>query len=380
MANLLDYLNWRGDLSLDEAPFNEVDNLILSQLSYIEFQGIVPSGFGRGITIREAAERYLAADDYESRSNIGPLISAKTFELLRKIVKEERFAEMRLSGYVNQVDEEHEKQFAAMTVQLPDDTIYVAFRGTDSTLVGWKEDFNMSFLSTIPSQTSAVEYLAKAAAAYPNPIRTGGHSKGGNLAVYGALFSSGQIQKRLLAIYNNDGPGLTAETVAGIPFSGVKDRIHTIIPKSSIVGMLLEHSENYEIVDSTQVGIFQHDPFSWQVMRDTFVKMDNVSDGSQFIDKTLREWIEAMDAEQKEQFVDGLFEAIEVTNSKTLNELSEDRFKKAVMLAKSWKNFDENTKKVINQTIHLLFQMAKKNLAEKPPLGNRKSSRRKEIK
>lgn len=367
MATLFDYLDWRGDLSVLCDPFNEVDNLVLSLLAYIDFDGIVPESFqGISVTVQEAAEHFFDSGLYLERDSIGPMMSEQTIAFLKKIRNIPRFSGMKLTGYVNHVDREKETQFAAVTVLLPDDTFYAAFRGTDNNIVGWKEDFNMSFLSCVPAQEMALSYLERAAAFLNGEIRTGGHSKGGNLAVYASIFSGREIQKRILGVYSNDGPGFVEDTVRGAEFGGLKDRIHTIVPKSSIVGMLLGHGEDYEVVDSTQMGILQHAPFSWQVLGPSFVHLEQLTEGSRFADKTLREWISAMDTEQKKKFVDGLFEVVGAAECTTLTELSEDKWKNAVKIAKSWKNFDEDTKKTMQRTVQLLFQMAGRNLRSGP--------------
>lgn len=365
MANVIDYLSWRGDLLLSQDPFNEADSLVLCQLSYLDFAGIVPADFkSEPITISEAAGLYISSEDYKERSaNIGPLISEETFLLLHRIGGIRRFSEMKLLGYVNHVDTQKEEQFSAITVLLPDHSIYVAFRGTDSTIIGWKEDFNMSFIKTVPSQTEALNYLKKASKCTEGFIRTGGHSKGGNLAVYASVFAPEQIQKRILDVYNNDGPGFMKETVDGARFTGLRARIHTIVPQSSFVGMLLEHDEGYEVVESTQKSIFQHDPFSWKVMGTGFVRLESVTNGSHFADMTLRQWLGSMNTKQKEEFVDGLFDVLGAANCETLNELSEDKMRKMILVAKSWKNFDERTKKMIIRTVKILLHMAKTNLS-----------------
>lgn len=366
MADLFDYFEWRGDLSVLDDPFNEVDNLVLSQLSYIDFEGIVPESFTEApVTIQSASEIFFDSGFYLERSSIGPMMSGQILAMLKKIRYIPRFSGMKMTGYVNHVDREKETQFAAVTILLPDETAYVAFRGTDNNIVGWKEDFNMSFLTRVPAQETALAYLEQAAACLHGKIRAGGHSKGGNLAVYASIFSKEEVQRRIVDVYSNDGPGFMEDTVKGASFEGFKDRIHTIVPKSSVVGMLLGHGEDYEVVDSRQTGIFQHDPFSWEVLGPAFVHLDDVSRGSRFADRTLREWIGSMDISQRKKFVDGLFEIVDAAECATLTELSEDKLKKAVKIAKSWKNFDEDTKKTIQRTIQLLFQMARRNLPQR---------------
>ena len=365
MAGLLDYLDWRGDIPILCDSFNEVDNLVLSQLSYIDFEGIVPGNFkDTPVTVKQASEIFFDSGLYLERSSVGPMMSEQILFMLKKIRHIPRFSGMKMTGYVNHVDRERETQFAAVTTLMPDGTIYVAFRGTDNNIIGWKEDFNMSFLTCVPAQEMALSYL-KQAAVLPGRIRVGGHSKGGNLAVYASVFSGEEVQRRIVGVYNNDGPGFMEDTVKGAPFGGFKDRIHTIVPKSSIVGMLLGHGEDYEVVDSMHSGIFQHDPFSWQVLGPSFIHLDGVTDGSRFADRTLREWIGAMDVNERKRFVDGLFEIIDAAECTKLTELSEDRLGKAIKIAKSWKNFDEDTKKTIQRTVQLLFQMARRNLRQR---------------
>ena len=206
MANILEYLDWRGDLTLSERPFNEVDNLILAEICYLDFSGFVPAGFQtQQVTLQAAASAYFTA---HPETNMGVLVPDQIPVLVEHAAKTARFGDIRLLGYVNRIDEETQTQFSAVTMLLPDGSAYVAFRGTDDTIVGWKEDFNMAFTPEIPAQKYAAEYLRQVSAALPfRPLLVGGHSKGGNLAVYASVFCGQEVQKRILAVYNNDGPG-----------------------------------------------------------------------------------------------------------------------------------------------------------------------------
>ena len=208
MANLMDYLDWRGDLTLEISPFNEVDALILAELSFVDFDGIVPPPeLGRGLPLCEAAEAFFARHGGKDVP-MGVLVPDTISKMLRKLMTSPRFRNMTLNGYTALLDDSIEQQFAALTIDLGNGSIYISFRGTDDTIVGWKEDLNMGFLEEIPSQKQAVEYVARVARQYSDKtIRIGGHSKGGNLAVYSAAKSSGEIQERIVAVHNNDGPG-----------------------------------------------------------------------------------------------------------------------------------------------------------------------------
>ena len=256
MANIFDYLEWRGDLKLSASSFNSVDSLILSVLSYVPFDGIVPPELGRdGMTIAEAAEAF--ADSGVKRPGVR---NEQDVKLLSALAASDRFGDMRLTGYVNSVDLEKEKQFSAVTVLMGRGRAYVAFRGTDLSLVGWKEDFNMSFRCPVPSQEAATEYLDRAAARLRGRLYVGGHSKGGNLAVYASVFAKRRTRKRLLGVYNNDGPGFNASVLERKEYVEMQDRLYAFIPQSSIIGMLLEHAERYTIVHSSQSG--QLPPYS----------------------------------------------------------------------------------------------------------------------
>ena len=229
-----------------------------------------------------------------------------------------RFSDLTLCAYVSRTDEETQTQFSALTALLPDKTAYIAFRGTDDTIVGWKEDFNLAFLPVVPAQRMAAEYLAAAAAALPShPLRVGGHSKGGNLAVYSAVFCGEAVQNQLMRVYNNDGPGFRT-SLLGLPeHRRVADKITTILPESSVVGMLLEHEERYEVVRSTQSGLWQHDGFSWQVRGEKFEHLPDLTEGGKLVDETIRTFILSLSPEQRVAFTDALFDILTCTDAAT---------------------------------------------------------------
>ena len=235
MANILDYLDWRGDLTLAERGFNEVDNLLMAELCFLDFSGIVPADFSAPVSLPEAMQKYDAARPQET---MGVLVPEQIPELGHKMAASRRFSDLTLCAYVSRTDEETQTQFSALTALLPDKTAYIAFRGTDDTIVGWKEDFNLAFLPVVPAQRMAAEYLAAAAAALPShPLRVGGHSKGGNLAVYSAVFCGEAVQNQLMRVYNNDGPGFRT-SLLGLPeHRRVADKITTILPGKSLKAM-----------------------------------------------------------------------------------------------------------------------------------------------
>lgn len=357
MANIFDYLKWRGDLTISQAQFNNVDALILSRLSYFPFEGVVIADPLDKVAIGRAAAVFLTLEKPEGEVNM-----PQDIELLKVLAKSKRFKDMYLSGYINEIDNETQKQFAAIIIDTLDNSHFISYRGTDNTIVGWKEDFNMSFMAPVPAQMHAVRYMEEAAKIIPGHIRAGGHSKGGNLAVYAASFCSAPVQERIVRVYNNDGPGFNASTISEEGYAAVRGRLQTFVPQSSVVGMLLEHEEEYMIIHSTQIGLLQHNIYSWEVTRDDFIYLEKVSNGSRFIDGTLKDWMSGMEPEQREQFIDAMFSIFRDTDAQTLKELTSNWYKNAQHVLRSLSNMDESIKQVVSKTLHSLIKSAKENL------------------
>lgn len=354
MANINEYLSWRGDISFDVSPFNEVDNLIFSQLVYIDFDKAAADA---PITLYEAARRLLA-DNPDGVIPRGLMDAAALTELLKKAALSRRMGNVRVFMPCSSIDEATQKQFYALTFVLGSGSVYIAFRGTDQTITGWQEDFNMAFICPVPSQEEAVRYLRDVAAAYPYcDILIGGHSKGGNLAMYSAAFSG--LHGRITRVYNNDGPGFPDKIVDCTEFSAITPKIISIIPQGSVVGMLLTHNEEHVIVKSTQKGLLQHDAFSWETRSNGFVELRSRNLESRLVDKTLTGWISSLDDNERSQFVSVLFEILSSSGAKTLAELPADSFK----ILKSFASLDRETKSVLlkavrelqNRAIHSTF-------------------------
>lgn len=352
MASLFDYLDWRGDITFSQAGPNEIDNLILSTLCYVDFGGIVPAEFDqKPVPLLSAAKSYLKAHKGE-QAYIGAIIPSATLTLLAKAAKTKRFAGVGLVGYRNIVDAETQTQFSALGYRLDDGTLYICYRGTDDTIIGWKENFNMSFMEEVPSQRHAVDYLAEAAISSVGTIVCAGHSKGGNLAVYATVKSPESIRERISVTYNNDGPGFSRSFIESAEYQSAKHKIVTLIPQSSVVGMLLEHEESYEVVKSSESGIMQHDPFSWELMGSRFIRLDGITEESRYIDRTLKNWLSDMSATQREEFVDAIYETLTSTNAATLTDIGTDKIK----LLRAWNNLSDENKNVVTKSIKLLFK------------------------
>ncbi len=363
MATVFDYINWRGDLTFQQVPFNPVDNLILARISYLPFEGIVPGPDSKkSVTISEAADEFELLSRRPGSQLSSAVILKEDPRLLSVLGESKRFGSLRLARYVNNIDISEEKQFSVLTIFGGKIPPYISFRGTDLTIVGWKEDFNMSFLSAVPSQLEAVAYLEKIARVFRGPLRIGGHSKGGNLAVYASAFCNHHVQKRIMEVYNNDGPGFSNEVINKKSFQGVAERIHTFIPQSSIIGMLFEHEEKYTVVQSTQKGLMQHDLFSWQVVHNDVVRLDEITNNSKFVDKTMKDWLNSLDPEQRKELVNHLYDILTSTHANTLQELTSQWLKNTGTMIKTINNADETTRKNLSEIFSILAKAARNNI------------------
>lgn len=361
MANILDYLEWRGDLTFTAAPFNEVDNLIFTQLCFLDLDNLVPADpAAMPVRLEHAIDRYFERHPIESTS-MGMIVPNDILRLADRARRTPRFRDVCLTGFVNRVDPRLELQFSATTYLPGDGSAYVAFRGTDDTLVGWKEDFNMAFTPTIPAQAEASRYLGSVLRALPHPLRLGGHSKGGNLAVYAAIHADPADRGRILDIYNNDGPGFHPQILASEAYQIMQRKIRTIVPESSIVGMLLDHEEPYHIVRSTAKGLFQHDGFSWELVGDHFITRAQLSEESRLVDRTLKMWLAGMDNAARENVVDSLYTLLSANHAQTLTELSADR--KTLLAA--LRNIEPKTRDMLMKLVLLLADQGTKSLFEK---------------
>ena len=215
----------------------------------------------------------------------------------------------------------------------------------------------MSFKAPVPSQLQALDYLETIAKKKRGKFRIGGHSKGGNIAVYAAAFTGSEIQKRIMQVHNFDGPGFTKDIIDQMSQGEISERIRTIVPQSSVIGMLLEHEESYEVVASTQLGIFQHDMFSWQLQRNAFVKVDDISASAYKVDHTLREFILSMNAEEKEEFVESFFCVLTETGAKTLSDLN---LKEILAIMKRLNKEEKENKKILTQAFRMLLKIPTK--------------------
>ena len=357
MPDMFDYLRWRGDIPFSQVSPTPVDALIFSTLSYISFTNIVPESPSRRISLEAAAEVFLSGPDPEKK------VRVKTdLELLRAAAAAPRFAAADLCFHQDVFIPAEDTQFAAVTYLLDDGTAFLAFRGTDSTLVGWKEDFNMTFQESIPAQRLARDYVRRFAAANALPLRLGGHSKGGNLAVYAAARSEKALQERILAVYNQDGPGFTEQMMTDPGYLNIVPKVHTYVPQSSVIGMLLEHEEPYLIIKSKQIGLMQHDPYSWEVMGGNFIPVEALTADSRFLDRTFKDWLAGMSPQERNQFFDNVFELVMIDSANSPRDLIRPQNLRSYFRTLQT---DDNMRRILASELLNLAESAKKAMRNK---------------
>ncbi len=361
MPNIINYAE-NEMARFTKKAFGSVDSLILSQFSYVHLPSVVP-----GLQTNRKPVR------------LGTLLKAELFpkmfcnvrdvennrKLLFAMAASPRFRDITLSFYTNEKDENLEKQFSAVTLFLDPNTAYIAFRGTDATLVGWKEDFNMAFKCPVPAQEEAVRYVQDVAERWNGTLILGGHSKGGNLAVYAYAKCGRGIQNRISKVYSHDGPGFKENTMDSAEFQSIHDRVEKTLPQSSVIGMLLENQEHYSIVKSNRIGLMQHDPFSWIVEEDHFVIVEQLTKSAKYMDRSLHHWLDSISDDERERFVNTLYSVLDAGEAKNVAQIGSEWQRNIPLMLNKAKNLDEESKLFIHKTLKAMAASAFQNISTK---------------
>lgn len=356
MENIIDYVKEWGKYSLSEKPFNEVDSLVLCQMIYFNYKEFVPgfeeSNVPVGIqSIYVHPDRDRILDDYWYREN--------NKELFASAARSRRFGNLKMNYYVNIINEETQTQFSAMTYILEDKNAYIAYRGTDATIVGWKEDLNLAFSKPLHSQQLAVEYMDRVAGYIGGSFYAGGHSKGGNLAVYAAMNCKPETRDSLLKVFNNDGPGFRPEIRQLGHYEAIADRMIKFIPRSSLVGTILEDQDDYELIESKGVGMLQHNAYSWKIEDGAFLRAKSMKSGKILRDAALNEWILSLSDSEIHAFVDTLYDVVAASEASNVFEFGADWKKCTQSVFEAAKELDETTRKSIAKIIRSLFEITR---------------------
>ncbi len=373
MGTILDYLREYGDYSLEEKPFGDVDSLVISQLAYLKFDGIVPGPEEERppVSLQEIAAHadydHLYADERYRRNNTALFMGA---------LNGRRFGNLRLWNYVNLIEPERESQFSAVVCGFSGGLTYVVFRGTDENMVGWKEDLNLAFSEPVPGQLRSVSYLEQAARTIEGSFFVGGHSKGGNLAVYAAMYCEPAVRERIERIYDHDGPGFRPEVRRQGAWQEIEKRIHKTVPRSSMVGMLLYADIAYRVVESKTIGLAQHNPYTWLVKNGDFRMVDEIRPGRRFVDQTLNEWILSLDQTQMHIFVDTLYGVVQASETDNLIDFTAHWVQNVQKIGRAIGEVDEETARVVMQIMRALFETVSRQAKEQARLERRPKPQR----
>lgn len=363
MSNILDYLDWRGDVTFAGSPFNEIDGLIMSQLAYIPFDGIIDGGFTNAMTLKEAADIYFDTFKGNSESKL-TLQMSNINELLSRASESERFRNIRGMFFVNKYDPDTALQFSASTWEIEPDRYVVAFRGTDDTIAGWEEDFDLCYKCPVGAQLESEKYLNKVFENLSGNIITLGHSKGGNLAIYSAIDLPMAYKLRLDKIYNYDGPGFLPEIIERPGYAEILGKISSYIPQASIVGMIMYNDDEINLVHSTNHGVLQHIAMSWQLMGKRFEKAEKLANTSKIFNAACKKWVCEIGSEEREVFVNILFQVLRASNTGTVSEFGANLIKASNSAFKSYNSLDKTTKKMVRNVTGQLIKLSGQSITE----------------
>jgi hypothetical protein len=323
MNTTYDYIYWRGDIPFSQCPANEIDGLIFALLSNIEYLSVMKEfNLDVKLSLKEISAKFRENGDYDDLSN-KTKFERENLLLMQNLCSYKRYCDVKIFGYMRDFNKESYTQFSAISFLLNDGTLVAAFRGTDASLVGWKEDFAMSFKECVGAQEDCLNYLNRVCTVECKKIVTCGHSKGGNLAVYAAIKATEKIINKITHVYNFDGPGFNKKIFESVEFEKLGiEKITTIVPQSSMIGILMQHEEPINVIySSNKTGIFQHYPLTWEVELDGFRRLECTDFLSKNFDETSRLFLENMSEKEMSVFLDSVFKMFDENGAVTFRDV-----------------------------------------------------------
>lgn len=326
MATINGYLDYNKNRSFKDFAFNEADILCLNELGYFCFEELDASiDFSKDVNLHEVLMPYVTG---EKPFNHSFLVTEERVKLLQQIVASKRFVNLNLSDYVNDVDAEYERQFSAMVFTLPEINHHqLVFRGTDDTMIGWKEDFKLTYVQEIPAHRAAVAYLEAYFEKYAGKVTVSGHSKGGNLALYAVAHVNDLLREQIEKVYMLDAPGLQEKGLESDGYKAIRERVTVIRPEESIVGIMLYNDIEPIVVKSNASGIMQHALTSWQFNEETgeLILAERQTDLSQNLEKTFKQWMKELSSQELKILFDILFDTLMSSGIHSINDVTIDR-------------------------------------------------------
>ena len=326
MPNLNGYIKKFGSVPFSEKPFTDADNVALCYIYYMPFEQVVSANFDdEPVPYDEAAKALFKARGSKHKP-VGLILMKNISVQMMAMSRQPRFAEMKMVACTDNFGKEPAVQFNAATFLLPSGEVVVVFRGTDDSLAGWKEDFDILLEDDIPSHELATEYLEQVAAKFDGDLIVCGHSKGGYVAQYSALHASEQVRNRIKYLYNNDGPGLADYGyLDSEAYQQLLPKYRHFIPQSSFIGMMLSHDDDYTVVKSVrQVGMMEHDLSTWQFKNGELKTARGLTNKGKVTDLVFHDVVSNLDGKQSAAFAKALNSIIEGVDQEGLMDVAKN--------------------------------------------------------
>ena len=347
MDTIKNYCHYFKDISFEESPFNDVDNILLSTIVYLDFKDIVKEP----ITMKEAGKKFFEQNTFKTLKNYSLSIK-QIIQNFKIIYDHKRYKDIILSNYEKIVYEE--KQFCALTYELPDGTLYIGYEGTDDSMIGWQEDFELIYKFPVPAQKCAITYINKIIKYKNKKVLVGGHSKGGNLAMTASMYAKPYIKRRIVTVYNNDGPGFRKEQYESKEFKQLLPKLKMFVPSECVVGFLLRHPKQYMVVKSSGKGLLQHNANTWNCYGPVFIKGE-LSPESKKIEKRILSWLDKHNDEQRKLFVESLFDIFKKSDITLCSQLRQIKISRMIRFIQVSRKLDKESKELILSVIRVLF-------------------------
>lgn len=345
--NLLDYLKWRGDLTFMQDELNEVDSAIFSRIAYLPF-----SQEQNNMSLKDFSEREITN------------LKTQDKELLKLLGNSKRFKNVILTNYESVINKDKTEQFAAITFIVNDETVFVSFCGTIDSIIGWHENFDMFYKKEISGQISSVNYLENVINSFNGKIYVGGHSKGGNLAIYSSSSLKLDLQKRIIKIFNFDGPGFNEDFLKSNGYINMISKINTLVPQTTIVSTFFGRKEAEKVIKSFNKGIMEHNLYSWSVNANCFTEEKTRDKNSLTIEKIINEWLKETTKEEREEFTNYLFQIMDATNSTVFKDLGINSIKHVDDISKTYKSIPKNKRQEMKNILRLILSISTNNVLE----------------
>lgn len=366
MAHLIDYLEKVENLTFDQEPLNILDKVCINEIGYLTYEKwLTASDLKKPINLHDFAEGKELNPDYSF------MVTKERVELAEAIVRSRRFASLSLSDYRSVLDKEVEKQFAAMIFSLPElDYHQLVFRGTDDSVIGWKEDFQLTYSREIPAHRSAMTFLEDHLPNLSGRITVSGHSKGGNLALYSAVQSSTSLREKIAELLLLDSPGLMKSLLEKPSYQELKARMTVIRPQDSVVGVMLYWDRPAQLVAAEGIGFAQHNALTWEVdlVANDFVYEDQPTELSQRLEETFQEWIETLPNQELKQVCDLVFDTILDSGIESLDDIGIQALPQIGQMLQEFGNLSDKQKKVLQDGFNQLLWIFWKSGSKKSTL------------